>query len=174
MVWVDETGTNTAMARRYGRAPRGQRVDGPVPHGHWKVLTLTAAVRLDGVGGCLAFDGATNAVTFEAYVEHVLAPTLKPGDIVVMDNLKAHKGPEVERLIKAAGAELRYLPAYSPDLNPIEKMFSKLKAFLRKAAARTVDRLHEAIGDALRTVTHRDIAGWSKSCGYSTPKRKPL
>jgi hypothetical protein len=118
-VWVDETGTNTAMARRYGRAPRGQRVDGPVPQGHWKVLTMTAAVRLDGVGGCLAFDGATNAVTFEAYVEHVLAPTLRPGDIVVMDNLAAHKGPEVERLIKAAGAELRYLPAYSPDLNPI-------------------------------------------------------
>ena len=173
-MWVDETGTNTAMARRYGRAPRGKRVDGPVPHGHWKVLTLTAAIRSDGVGGCLAFDGATNAVTFEAYVEHVLAPTLKPGDIVVMDNLKAHKGPEVERLIKAAGAELRYLPAYSPDLNPIEKMFSKLKAFLRKAAARTVDRLHEAIGDALRTVTHRDIAGWSKSCGYSTSKREPL
>ena len=162
------------MARRYGRAPRGQRVDGPVPHGHWKVLTLTAAVRLDGVGGCLAFDGATNAATFEAYVEQVLAPTLKPGDIVVMDNLKAHKGPEVERLIRAAGAELRFLPAHSPDLNPIEKMFSKLKAFLRKAAARTVDRLHEAIGDALRTVTHQDLTGWARSCGYSTPKRQPL
>lgn len=173
-MWVDETGTNTAMARRYGRAPRGQRVDGAVPHGHWKVLTPTAAIRLGGVGGCLAFDGATNAVTFEAYMEHVLAPTLRPGDIVVMDNLAAHKGPEVERLIKAAGAELRYLPAYSPDLNPIEKMFSKFKTFLRKVAARTVDGLHEAIGDALRTVTHQDIAGWSKSCGYSTPKRQPL
>ncbi len=170
-MWVDETGTNTAMARRYGRAPRGERVDGPVLQGHWKVLTLTAAIR---VGGCLAFDGATNAVTFEAYVEHVLVPTLRPGDIVVMDNLAAHKGPEVERLIKAAGAELRYLPAYSPDLNPIEKMFSKFKTFLRKAAARTVDRLHEAIGVALRTVTHQDISGWARSCGYSTPKRKPL
>jgi transposase len=147
------------MARRYGRAPRGQRVDGPVPQGHWKVLTLTAAIRLEGVGGCLSFDGATNAVTFEAYVEHALAPTLRPGDIVVMDNLPAHKGPEVERLIQAAGAELRYLPAYSPDLNPIEKMFSKMKTVLRKAAARTVDRLHEAIGDGLRSVTHQDIAG---------------
>jgi transposase len=173
-VLVDETGTNTAMARRYGRAPRGQRVDGPVPHGHWKVLTLTAAIRLGGVGGCLAFDGATNGVTFEAYVEHALVPALKPGDIVVMDNLKAHKGPEVERLIVAAGAELRYLPAYSPDLNPIEKMFSKLKTSLRKAAARTVERLHDAIGDALRAVTHQDIAGWFRSCGYSTLKRKPL
>jgi transposase len=173
-VLVDETGTNTAMARRYGRAPRGKRVDGPVPHGHWKVLTLTAAMRLGGVGGCLAFEGATNAATFEAYVERVLAPTLSPGDIVVMDNLAAHKGPEVERLIAAAGAEVRYLPAYSPDLNPIEKMFSKLKASLRKAAARTVDRLHGAIGDALRSVTHQDIAGWFRSCGYSTLKRQPL
>jgi transposase len=173
-VWVDETATNKAMARRYGRAPRGKRVDGPVPHGHWKVLTLTAAVRLDGVSGCLAFDGATNAVTFQAYLEQILAPALRPGDIVVMDNLAVHKGPEVERLIKAADDELRYLPAYSPDLNPIETMFSKLKTFLRKAAARTVHRLHEAIGDTLRTVTHHDIAGWSKSCGYSTPKRQPL
>ena len=136
LVWVDETGTNTAMARRYGRAPRGQRVDGPVPQGHWKVLTLTAAIRVGGVGGCLAFDGATNAVTFEAYVAQVLAPTLRPGDIVVMDNLAAHKGSEVDRLIRAASAELRYLPVYSPALNPIEKMFSKLKTFLRKAAAR--------------------------------------
>jgi transposase len=173
-VWVDETGTNTAMARRYGRAPRGRRVDGPVPHGHWKVLTLTAAIRLDGVGGCLTFDGASDAAAFETYLERVLVPTLRPGDIVVMDNLAAHKGPEVERLIRQAGASPRYLPAYSPDLNPIEKMFSKLKAFLRKAAARTVDRLNEAIGDALRAVTHQDIAGWSRSCGYSTLKRQPL
>jgi transposase len=173
-VLVDETGTNTAMARRYGRAPRGRRVDGPVPQGHWKAVTLTAAIRLGGVGGCLAFDGATNAATFEAYVEEVLAPTLRPGDIVVMDNLAAHKGAAVERAIKAAGAELRYLPAYSPDLNPIEKMFSKLKTYLRKAAARTVDRLYEAMGDGLRSVTRQDIAGWFRSCGYSTPKRKPL
>ena len=168
---VDETGTNTAMARRYGRAPRGQRVDGPVPHGHWKVVTLTAAIRMDGIGGCLAFDGATNALTFETYIEKVLAPTLRPDDIVVMDNLAVHKGPAVERAIQAAGAELRYLPAYSPDLNPIEKMFSKFKGYLRTRAARTVDRLYEAIGDALHTVTHQDIAGWFRSCGYSTPKR---
>jgi transposase len=171
---VDETGTDTAMARRYGRAPRGVRVDGPVPHGHWKSVTLTAAIRLDGVGGCLAFDGATNAATFEAYVEQVLAPALRPGDIVVMDNLAAHRGAAVECAIRAAGAELRYLPAYSPDLNPIEKMFSKLKAYLRKAAARTVDLLYEAMGEALRSVTHQDIAGWFRSCGYYTRKRKPL
>jgi transposase len=173
-VFLDETGSNTAMARRYGRAPRGQRVDGPVPHGHWKSVTLTAAIRLGGVGGCLAFDGATDAVTFESYVEQVLVPTLRHGDVVVMDNLGAHKGEEVERLIRGAGAEVRYLPAYSPDFNPIEKMFSKLKTYLRKAATRSVDRLIEAMGDGLRLVTHEDIAGWFRSCGYSTPKRKPL
>jgi transposase len=173
-VFLDETGSNTAMARRYGRAPRGQRVDGPVPHGHWKTVTLTAAIRLDGVGGCLAFDGATDAACFESYVELVLVPTLRRGDIVVMDNLTAHKGGQVERLIRSAGAELRYLPAYSPDFNPIEKMFSKLKAYLRKAAARAVDRLIEAMGDGLRSVTQQDIAGWFESCGYYTRKRKPL
>lgn len=173
-VFLDETGSNTAMARRYGRAPRGQRVDGPVPHGHWKSVTLTAAIRLGGVGGCLAFDGATDAVTFESYVETVLVPSLRRGDIVVMDNLGAHKGGEVERLIRGAGAEVRYLPAYSPDFNPIEKMFSKLKTYLRKAAARSVDRLIEAMGDGLRSVTQEDLAGWFGSCGYSTLKRKPL
>jgi transposase len=173
-VFVDETGTNTAMARRYGRAPRGQRIDGPVPHGHWKTVTLTAAVRLGGVGGCLAFDGATDAMTFETDVEQVLAPTLKPGDIGVMDNLKCHKGAAIERAITAVGAELRYLPAYSPDLNPIEKLFSKLKTLLRTAATRTVAALDEALGEALRAVTPQDIAGWFGSCGYSTPKREPL
>ena len=122
----------------------------------------------------MVIDGAMTGDLFVAYVEQILVPSLQPGDIVVMDNLGAHKGPEVERLIRAAGAELRFLPAYSPDLNPIEKMFSKLKAFLRKAAARTVDRLKDAIGDALRAVTHQDIAGWARSCGYSTPKRQPL
>jgi transposase len=139
------------MARRYGRAPRGERVTGRIPQGHWKAVTLTAAMRLDGVAGCLAFDGATNAATFETYVEHCLVPTLRPGDVVVMDNLAAHKGPEVERLIRSAGAEVRYLPAYSPDLNPIEKMFSKLKTYLRKAAERTVDGLYEAMGEGLQT-----------------------
>jgi transposase len=171
---VDEVGANTAMARRHGRAPRGERVIGRIPQGHWKAVTLTAAMRLDGVAGCLAFDGATNAATFEAYVERCLVPTLRPGDIVVMDNLGAHKGDEVGRLIGSVGAEVRYLPAYSPDLNPIEKMFSKLKTYLRKVARRTVDGLYEAMGDGLRTVIGQDIVGWFRSCGYSTPKRKPL
>ena len=118
-MFVDESGANTAMDRTHGRAPSGVRVDGPVPHGHWKVVTLTAAVRLDGVGACLAFDGATNTACFEAYVGECLAPTLRPGDIVVMDNLTCHKTAEVERLIAGAGASVRYLPAYSPCPYPL-------------------------------------------------------
>ena len=168
-MFVDESGASTAMDRTHGRAPSGVRVDGPVPQGHWKVVTLTAAVRLDGVpeSACLAFDGATDTACFEAYIAECLAPALRPGDIVVMDNLSCHKTAEVARLIAGAGAAVRYLPAYSPDLNPIEKLFSKLKAYLRKAAARTVDRLYEARGEASRSVTHQDITGWFRSCGYS-------
>lgn len=181
LVFVDESGASTAMDRTYGRAPSGVRVDGPVPHGHWKVVTLTAAVRLGGVPepACLAFDGATDAACFEAYVARCLAPALRPGDIVVMDNLSSHKTAEVRRLIEAAGAEARYLPPYSPDLNPIERMFSKLKAWLRKAKARTVDALIEAMGGALRAVRPGDIAGWFGHSGYrptastGTVKGKP-
>ncbi len=166
LVFLDESGTSTAMTRRYGRAPRGVRVDGAVPHGHWKALTLTAAVRLGGVGGCMVLDGATDAMAFETYAERVLAPTLRPGDIVIMDNLASHKRPPPIAAIEAAGATVRFLPPYSPDLNPIEKMFSKLKESLRAAAARTVDGLVDAIGTALRSVTDRDILGWFRSCGY--------
>jgi transposase len=168
------------MDRTHGRAPSGVRVDGPVPHGHWKMTTLTAAVRLDGVGACLAFDGATDSASFEAYVERGLAPTLRPGDIVVMDNLACHKAAEVQRLIAAAGAEVRFLPPYSPDLNPIERLFSKLKAALRSAAARTVDGLIEAMGEALRAVRPGDILGWFRHSGYEasqssdTLNKKPL
>jgi len=156
------------MDRTYGRAPSGVRVDGPVPHGHRKVTTLTAAVRLDGVpeSACLAFDGATDSAAFETYIGRCLAPTLRPGDIVIMDNLPCHKTAEVARLIAAAGAEVRYLPAYSPDLNPIERLFSKLKAWLRSAKARTVDGLIEAMGHALRAVRPGDILGWFAHSGY--------
>ncbi len=170
------------MDRTHGRAPSGVRVDGPVPHGHWKITTLTAAVRLDGVppSACLAFDGATDSACFESYVEGCLVPALRPGDIVVMDNLACHKTAEVTRLIGAAGAEVRYLPAYSPDLNPIERLFSKLKAWLRSAKARTVDGLIEAMGDALRAVRPSDIRSWFAHSGYGdrpstvTPNRKLL
>ena len=126
----------------------------------------SAAIRLDGVGACLAFDGATNTACFEAYVAECLAPSLRPGDIVVMDNLSSHKTAEVARLIASAGAEVRYLPAYSPDLNPIERLFSKLKAALRKAKARTVDALIAAIGEALRAIRPGDIVGWFAHSGY--------
>jgi len=182
LVFVDETGVSTAMDRTHGRAPSGVRVDGPVPHGHWKITTLTAAGRLGGVPepACLAFDGATDSTCFEAYVGRCLAPTLRPGDIVVMDNLGCHKTAEVRRLIESAGAEVRFLPPYSPDLNPIERLFSKLKAWLRSAAARTVDELIEAMGEALRAVRLADIRGWFAHSGYralessDTLNKKPL
>jgi transposase len=168
------------MDRTHGRAPSGVRVDGPVPHGHWKVVTLTAAIRLDGAGACLAFDGATDSAAFETYLERCLTPTLRPGDVVITDNLSCHKTAEAARLIAAAGAELRFLPAYSPDLNPIERMFSKLKAWLRSAAARTIDGLIEAMGDALRAVRPSDVLGRFRHSGYQprgssdTFKRKTL
>jgi transposase len=167
-VFLDETGTNTAMDRTYGRAASGKRVDGPVPHGHWKMTTLTAAVRLGGVieSACLAFDGATDTATFESYVERCLVPGLRPGDIVILDNLPAHKSAETGRLISSAGASVRYLPAYSPDLNPIEAMFSKLKESLRSAKARTWDALMTALGEGLRSVRPSDILGWFAHCGY--------
>jgi len=181
-VFVDESGASTAMDRTHGRAPSGVRADGPVPHGHWKVVTLTAAVRLGGVPepACLAFDGATDSAAFAAYVEHCLAPALRPGDIVIMDNLSCHKTAAVAQLIAEAGACVRYLPAYSPDLNPIERLFSKLKAALRKAKARTVDALIAAMGEALRAIRPGDIIGWFTHSGYPPPgstarvKRKPL
>ena len=173
MVFLDETGSSPAMTRARGRAPRGRRLHAAVPHGHWKIVTLTAAIRLGGVGACLAFDGATDAMAFEAYAERVLAPTLRPGDIVVMDNLPAHKHGPALAAIRAAGAEVRPLPAYSPDLNPIEKMFFKLKEYLRSAEARAVGALIDALGDALRMVTNDDIREWFQFCGYATPKPKP-
>ncbi len=182
LVFLDEGGASTAMGRTHGRSASGVRVDGPVPHGHGKVTTLTAAVRLAGVppSACLAFDGATDSAAFEGYIGTCLVPALRPGDIVVMDDLSCHKGPEVGRLIRAAGAEVRYLPAYSPDFTPIERLFSELKAWLRSAAARTVEALVEATGEALRAVRPSDIRGWFRHRGYPveesivTVEDKPL
>ena len=168
LVFLDETGANTAMDRRYGRSASGKRVDGPAPHGHWKMTTPIAAIRLDGVveSGCLAFDGATDRATFEDYVERCLVPNLRAGDVVILDDLAAHKSAEVARPIGSVGASVRYLPAYSPDFNPIEGMFSKLKAFLRSAKARTWDALIAAMGQGLRPVRPGDILGWFTRCGY--------
>ncbi len=156
------------MDRTYGRAASGKRVDGPVPQGHWRMTTLTAAVRLDGVikAACMASDRATTAEFFRDYVASCLVPTLRPGDIVIMDNLSSHKSAAIERMIEAAGAKLRFLPAYSPDLNPIEQLFSKLKEFLRSAKARTCDAILTALGEGLRAIRVSDIAGWFGHCRY--------
>ena len=144
------------MARAYGRCAKGRRLLGKVPWGHWKTTTFVAALRLGEISAPFVLDGAMNRDCFEAYVENVLAPTLSEGDIVVMDNLPAHKGAAVAEAIAGAGCRLVYLPPYSPDLNPIEPMWSKVKAAVRKAAARTVDALVDAVRDALRSVTAED------------------
>jgi transposase len=166
LVFIDETWASTNMARRYGRAPRGERLRAAIPHGHWKTTTFVAGLRLQGVVAPLVFDGPINAQVFNAYVEQFLAPTLRTGDIVIMDNLSSHKGPRIRELIEATGARLLYLPPYSPDFNPIEKMFSKLKALLRKAAERTVDGLWQAIADCIPLVTRRECANYFEAAGY--------
>ena len=166
--FIDESGAKTNMVRTHGRCPRGQRLLSRVPAGHWKTTTMLAAIGLDGVDAPWTLDGAMDADAFEVYVEHVLVPTLHGGEIVVLDNLSSHKRPRVIERIQAAGAEVRYLPPYSPDLNPIEQMWSKVKQILRSLAARTVDDLIAAIGDALKQITSTDILGWFTHAGYTT------
>lgn len=165
-MFIDETGASTKMARLCGRAPRGQRCRASIPHGHWKTTTITGALRLTGLTAPMVLDGPMNAAAFQAYVEQVLAPTLMPGDIVVMDNLPAHKPAGVRRAIEATGARLLYLPPYSPDFNPIENAFSKLKAHLRKAAERTVDGLWNAIGRVIDLFTPAECRNFFKAAGY--------
>ncbi len=166
LVFIDETGTSTKMARLRGRAKRGQRCRAPVPHGHWKTTTFTGALRLGGLTAPMVLDGPMNGDAFLAYVEQVLAPTLEQGDIVVMDNLPAHRRAGVREAIEAAGARLRFLPPYSPDFNPIENAFAKLKALLRKVAARTIEDLWNAIGDALPHFTPQECANYFTATGY--------
>ena len=162
------------MTRRYGRAPRGQRLVAPVPHGHWKTSTFVAGLRTTGLTAPLVADGAMNGDIFRAYVEQVLAPTLVPGDIVILDNLASHKVAGVREAIEARGATLVYLPPYSPDLNPIEQAFAKLKALLRKLAARTVHALWGALGDILARFTPQECANYLANAGYVPLKRNPL
>jgi transposase len=166
LVFIDESGAKTNMTRPVGRAPRGERVVGRVPHGHWKTTTMISAVRLDGPRACATLDGPVDADTFLAYVALVLVPALRAGDVVVLDNLAAHKAAGVAEAINAAGATVLYLPPYSPDLNPIENMWSKVKSHLRSAAARTLDALGEAIDAALAAVTPDDCRGFFRNCGY--------
>ena len=154
------------MSRTHGRAPRGQRLRAGIPFGHWKTTTFVAGLRLSGMVAPMVLDGPVNRAAFEAYVEQILVPELKPGDIVVMDNLGSHKGPAVRAMVKAAGAKLLFLPPYSPDFNPIEKAFAKLKALLRKAAERTVEGLWTAIGRFIDLFTPAECANYFASAGY--------
>jgi transposase len=164
LVFVDETGVTTAMAPAHGRAPRGERVEGSTP-ASWESVTVIAALGLDGVRAPLALPGAVNAATFEAYVEQVLVPALRPGDVVVFDNLSSHLRPAVVAAIARAGARVLPLPPYSPDFTPIEEVFSKFKGFLRRIGARAEGHLDDAIGEGLREVTVQDILGWFRHAG---------
>jgi transposase len=167
LVFIDETGTSTNMTRLRGRARRGCRVIGRVPWGHWKITTFVAALRHDGVTAPFVIDRAMTSAIFIEYVRQCLVPTLKPGDIVVMDNLQPHKNPTVHELITAAGAELRLLPPYSPDLNPIEQAFAKLKAHLRKAQERSIDALWQRIGNILDLFKPTECANFFANSGYA-------
>ncbi len=165
-VFVDEFGTHTSLARVYGYSPRGERVHLEVPRSRGPNTTLLASMSVEGMGECLAVEGATTRVLFEAYVERVLAPSPRAGQVVVMDNLSVHKGERVRELIEARDCKLLYLPPYSPDYNPIEAAFSKIKALLRKAAARTREALIEALGAAISAVSSKDALGFFEHCGY--------
>jgi transposase len=163
---VDECGTHTSMTRLYARAPKGERAYGKVPRNRGPNTTLLASMSLEGMGPCLAVEGATTKLVFEAYVERVLAPSLRPGQVVILDNLASHRGERVRELIEERGCSLLYLPPYSPDFSPIEEAFSKLKALLRKAKARTRVVLVEAIGQALDAISTKDARGFFGHCGY--------
>ena len=166
LVFIDETGASTKMARLRGRAKRGQRCRASIPHGHWKTTTFTAALRLDRLIAPMVLDGPMNGAAFLAYVEQVLVPELEPGDVVIMDNLPAHRVKGVREAIEAARATLLFLPPYSPDFNPIEQLFAKLKARLRKAAARTIDALWQAIAEAIEVFTPAECANYFRNSGY--------
>ena len=167
LVFIDETAVSTNMARLKGRGPRGVRLIGRVPHGHWKTITFVAALRHDRMVAPFVVEGAMNGEMFLAYVQQFLVPTLKRNDIVVMDNLSAHKAPSVREAIEGARATLRYLPQYSPDLNPIEMPFSSFKTFLRKAAERTVPRLCRAIGAFVPSLGAQECANYFRHAGYA-------
>jgi transposase len=174
LVFVDESGFNTSMTRLRARAPRGKRAYGKVPRNRGKNTILIAAITLEGaMGTSMTVEGATDALAFEVYVEHFLVPTLEKGQVVVLDGLGAHRTHRVRELIEARGAELVFLPSYSPDFNPIEEAFSKIKALVRKEGARVREALVEAIGRALAAVTTEDVAGWFTHAGY-WPQDQPL
>ncbi len=169
LVFVDECGTNIFLTPLYARAPKGERAYGKVPKNWGKNITLLSSLSLEGIGASMAIEGSTDKEVFEGYVEHFLGPTLKRGQVVIMDNLQAHKGHRVRRLIEARGAQVFFLPPYSPDFNPIEEAFSKIKSSVRKAQARTKEALFGAIGRALDGVSSSDSRGWFGHRGYELP-----
>jgi transposase len=174
LVFVDESGFHTSMTRLYARAPKGKRAYGKVPRNRGKNTTLIAAITLEeGMGAPMSVEGATDSEAFEAYVEHFLAPTLREGQLVVLDGLGAHRPKKIRELVEARGADLVFLPSYSPELNPIEEAFSKVKQLVRKEGARLSEALVEAIGRALAAVTPEDAAGWFAHAGYR-PRDQPL
>lgn len=166
LVFLDECGIATDMARRYGRAEGGRRAVGAVPHGRWTRLTVVGGLTLAGLTACMSIEGAADTAVMLAFVEHVLVPTLRPGQVVVLDNLSVHRDWRVRRLVEQAGCELRFLPAYSPDLNPIEPAWSKLKTLLRGAGARTTAALHDALAGVVEAITPDDARGYFHHCGY--------
>ncbi len=168
LVFLDETWAKTNMARSHGRCRRGKRLKAQVPHGHWKTMTFLAALRHDRIDAPCVFDGPINGLSFLAYVEQCLVPSLKPGDIVILDNLGSHKGKAVRSAIRKAGARLLFLPPYSPDLNPIEQVFAKLKALLRKAAERSVEATWRRIGNLLDTFQPEECANYFANAGYAS------
>jgi transposase len=167
LIFLDESGAKTNLTRLRGRAPRGKRVHAKSPHGHWQTTTMICAMRLDGSTACMTIEGATDTAVFRAYVRRVLCPTLRQGDVVILDNLSPHKSEPTLGLLARAGAQVLFLPAYSPEFNPIEKMWSKVKASLRSAEARTRSALIEAIAAALESITPQDARNWFAHCGYS-------
>lgn len=166
-VFVDESGIATDLARRYGRAPGGQRARGTVPYGRWETLTILGGLSLEGLVACMTVTGATDTPVMVAFTQQVLVPALRPGQVVVMDNLSPHKAPRVRALIEAAGCRLLFLPPYSPDLNPIEQAWSKLKTLLRGVGARTTDALNTALTTLIDAITVADAHGYFRHCGYA-------
>lgn len=166
-LFVDESGVNTAMTRRYGRAPRGERVHDSAPRNYGTHTSIIGALGLRGLVATLAVEGAVDTLCFDAYIEQVLGPRLRPGDVVVLDNLGAHKASRIEVVAAERGAQVLWLPPYSPDYSPIEQCWSKIKSYLRGAKARTNEALDKALAQAIKLVTKADIRGWFKHCGYS-------
>jgi transposase len=172
LVFIDEAGSNIALTPLYARAPRGERARGKVPRNRGKNTTLIAALSLVGMGAAMILEGSADTIAFEMYVEQILAPSLQTGQIVVMNNLQAHKSERIKQAIEAKGCQLLFLPGYSPDLSPIEEAFSKLKTALCRAGARTREALEEALAQALLTITAQDAQGWFQHCGYFLPEQE--